>query len=184
MEKKNMRELWNRIEAWLADNAPSLLEDLRPGASQYEIDQTERLLGVQFSDDMKESYFIHNGQLGEFEGLVGIDDYFCNIGFSLLSLKDIIYEWKEWKDLLDAGEAYWNPYWIPFAANLTGNCFCLDFDSFDQIYPGQIIFVDHERTEEKIIVSSCFYDFLERFADKLERNCFVFHEDCGLIWRE
>ena len=57
-----MRDLWDRIERWLAANVPDMLEGLNPGATTQEIEETEAFLGVSFPDDVRASYLIHNGQ--------------------------------------------------------------------------------------------------------------------------
>ncbi len=56
-----MQDVWNRIESWLATNAPNVLSYLLPGATNEEIQQTEVALGIQFPEDVKASYRIHNG---------------------------------------------------------------------------------------------------------------------------
>jgi len=56
-----MGRIWERIEAWLKINAPEILNRLEPGASQAEIENTAAILGVEFPEDFKASYRIHNG---------------------------------------------------------------------------------------------------------------------------
>ena len=86
-----MRNIWARIENWLSTNAPEMIDELLPGASDQEIYQAEKSLGIQFPKDVKESYRIHNGQNESIDNLV--------LGHQLLSLKEIIRVWKVWKDL-------------------------------------------------------------------------------------
>lgn len=88
-----MQELWDRLETRLRANAPSVLETLQPGATEEQIAQTEALLSVQFPDDFKAAYRIHNGQdegsgsmdgrefltgayvySNEYNGIVNVDD--------------------------------------------------------------------------------------------------------------
>jgi cell wall assembly regulator SMI1 len=131
-----MKEIWNRIESWLAVNAPELLKDLRPGATDEQIQEAEEFLSVKFSEDFKESSRIHDGQFNNVRsGLLYHWDF--------LSLKGIMSEWETWKELLDSGEFvdimsepdkfikndWWNPKWIPLTHDLSGNHHCLDYRS-------------------------------------------------------
>src|SRR3954467_14721384 len=57
-----MKCVWDRIHAWLRDNAPEVLASLRPGASEGAIRAAERELGVTLPEDVREFYRIHDGQ--------------------------------------------------------------------------------------------------------------------------
>ena len=59
-----MQEIWTRIEFWLKANAPQVLDTFNPGASESQIKAVEDTLLIQFPDDVKSSYRIHNGQSG------------------------------------------------------------------------------------------------------------------------
>src|SRR5687768_1949057 len=114
-----IRDNWQRIDKWLSVNAPKVLKMLQAGASEAEIRETEKFLCVEFPNDVKDSYRIHNGQSN---GNVS----FIN-GLEFLSLKRIRDEWTVWKNLLDSGAFedwesesekeiradWWNPKWIP-----------------------------------------------------------------------
>ena len=84
-----MKETWDRIEAWLRANASAALGSLRPGASDLEIADTERFLGVTFPNDLRASYRIHDGTE---EGHRLID------GWDLLSLGGMRAIWKIWNE--------------------------------------------------------------------------------------
>jgi len=43
---RTMEDIWKRIAAWLAVNAPELLDSLKPGATEAEIQETESFLLV------------------------------------------------------------------------------------------------------------------------------------------
>src|SRR6185295_9815489 len=92
-----MDQIWRRIEYWLKENAPKVLESLQPGASDEEIKKAEEFMGISFPSDFRLSYKIHNGQ---------IEDQ--NLGFiegkEFLSLEGIKSQWQIWKDLVDKGE--------------------------------------------------------------------------------
>lgn len=43
-----MKMIWERIDNWLAANAPQVLKSLRPGATDEEIDRAEALGASRF----------------------------------------------------------------------------------------------------------------------------------------
>ena len=114
-----MKTTWQRIERWLRTHAPQVYESLRPGATDKQLDEGERRLGVSFPESVRESYRIHDGQ--EPDGPALID------AWEFLSLERILDEWQVWKQLLDGGEFarsrskpdpgirpdWWAPRWIP-----------------------------------------------------------------------
>lgn len=129
-----MQELWNRLESWLGTNAPQVLKTLQSGATVAQIKQAEDFLSVDFPEDFKASYRIHNGQVNFKNRLLN--------GRELLSLEHIQDEWKVWKELLDSGnfegissepegairDDYWNEKWIPITYNGSWNHDCLDLN--------------------------------------------------------
>ena len=93
-----MRAIWTRIENWLANNAPKLLRNLNPGATDEEIASTEEFLGISFPDNFKDSYRIHNGQRSYIETPDEQQIDYCLMGmWQLLSLDRIKDEWSCWK---------------------------------------------------------------------------------------
>ena len=88
-----MQELWERIERWLATNAPELHAALQPGASEAEINDAEAALGISFPADVRASFAIHDGQ--------DTDASWVWEDRELLSLADICSEWAIKKKLLD-----------------------------------------------------------------------------------
>ena len=99
-----MQLIWTRIENWLADNAPEILENLNPGATEEEIKRTEEFLGISFPEDVKDSDRIHNGQKSYFDTPDRQQWDYCLIDYRhLLSLDRIKHEWSIWKELLDTG---------------------------------------------------------------------------------
>src|SRR2546421_31964 len=140
-----MQTVWKRIESWLNGNAPEILSDLLPGATGKKLRSTEKILGVEFPDDVKSSYRIHDGQQGQSSPLMG--------EWQLLSLEDMVSQWKIMKDLVDAGKFdnvtsapvgpvradWWNLKWIPIAYNGAGDFYCLDLNPAPKGSIGQII---------------------------------------------
>ncbi|SRR5258708_25640677 len=168
-----MQTTWKRIESWLAANAPKILNDLLPGATDEQFRSAEKLLGVEFPDDVKTSYNIHNGQQGLTAPLIG--------EWQLLSLKDIVSQWEIMKDLFDAGKFnnvtstpigpiktdWWNVKWIPVAYNGAGDLYCLDLDPALGGDVGQIISFWHMEDRRERLAKN-FQEWLQGFADDLE----------------
>lgn len=184
-----MKEIWQRIDTWLAENAPQVWDELQPGATDQEILRTEKALGIQFPEDVKASYRIHNGQPRDGYGLIN-----C---WTLLSLETVVEEWMIWKELLDAGEFdaaksnptdgiredWWNPKWIPLTYSGSGDHHCLDMDPADGGREGQIIGMWHDEPE-RMIEAESFREWLERFADDLEAGMYIYSEDDGGVIRK
>ena len=57
-----MQGTWARIDRWLAEATPDVLDSLQPGATDEQISNTEATLGVTFPEDVRVSYGIHDGQ--------------------------------------------------------------------------------------------------------------------------
>lgn len=179
-----MKEIWQRIEKWLAENYPEGLEQLNKGASDELIKQTEDFLGVEFSEDLKEFYRIHNGGTWE---LALID------GWELLSLEEMQSQWKVWKELLDGGEFegiksepeseirddWWNEKWIPITHNGGGDHDCLDFAPTEEGDVGQIIKMWHD-WEQRSWESPSFRNWITTFADELEAGLYKYSEEYGI----
>ena len=170
-----MIDVWQRIEAWLNARQPELLNGLNPGASEDQIHNLEKILGIQFPESFQNSVLIHDGQDENLPGLLH--------DWELLSLRRIEGEWKLWKELLDGGEFsdyqsepeagvknnWWNERWIPIAADGAGNFLCMDMDPASGGSLGQIITMWHDEAE-RVIVAQSFRDWLEAFASSLEGN--------------
>jgi cell wall assembly regulator SMI1 len=177
-----MRDVWQRIDKWLAVNAPQILDILQDGASEEEISETEQFLSVEFPDEVKDSYRIHNGQS---RGDVG----FIN-GIEFLSLARMRDEWACWKDILDSGDFegwesesekeirtdWWNPKWIPLTSDWGGNHECLDLAPTEEGDVGQIISMWHDVEERKVIADS-FRGWLEQFANDLEAGRYTLSKE-------
>ncbi|MEG3911849.1 hypothetical protein QT979_28390 [Microcoleus sp. w2-18bC1] len=57
-----MKIIWERIDNWLAANAPQVLKSLIPGATDEDIYRAEAFFGVEFPEDFKLSYRVDSGQ--------------------------------------------------------------------------------------------------------------------------
>jgi cell wall assembly regulator SMI1 len=183
-----MNLIWNRIDRWLEANTPQVLETLKLGATEEEIDRAEAFFGVAFPEDLKLSYSIHNGQD---EGAYSL---FPHLEFlSLQSAIEIAENWRKCADedfrchpdSIDDGiwNGWWNPHWIPFTRESNGACECVDLSPASNGTPGQVIIVEW-REPTRGLVAPSFRVYLETFADALERGDYRFSEDWyGLVDR-
>jgi cell wall assembly regulator SMI1 len=177
-----MRSIWERIEVWLADNAPEILDSLQSGATDDVLSEMEAFLNVTFPQDVRNSYALHNGQTLESPGLVE--------GRELLSLDAIRYHWSVWKELVEDGALtrtkslpdgpiqndWWNPKWIPLTYDGNSNHHCLDLNPAPGGDVGQIIMMWHDDPTRSLVASS-FGAWLELFAQELEAGEYVYSDE-------
>ena len=71
-----MNEVWQRIRNWLETNAPDVLNSFQGGATDREIAEAEDWLSIQFPEDVKAFYRIHNGQKSYHSGFIGGREFF------------------------------------------------------------------------------------------------------------
>jgi hypothetical protein len=118
-------ESWRRIESWLDDHLPGAKATLRPGVSEADLDRYEATIGRPLPDDVRESWFIHDGQghiseeayddletpipesLGLFFGLELnplLDSTDC------LSPRSVLAEWRWWKEFIGGDPDEWSDF--------------------------------------------------------------------------
>lgn len=181
-----MQTIWDRIEQWLRNNAPTVLAGLNPPATRDEIIQTEAILGISFPQDVVDTFLIHNGQASQTPWLLD--------GWEFMSLERIVAEWKIWKDLLDGGDFegsssistgytvtdWWNDRWIPLTYDGAGNHHCLDLAPGDLGTSGQIIVMWHDDYPRKVIAVS-YRAWLSDLADAFEAGEYHLSEEYNAI---
>lgn len=173
-----MKEQWTRIEELLGTHGCQGQIDLRPGASDDQIDSLEAHLGVDFPDSLKSFLSIHDGQDGR-AGLVG--------GQQLLSAESIRRQWDMWRSLdevqmnADCADLmashperaikpmYTNRYWIPLTTDWGGNHIGLDFDPDAQGTVGQVIRFGRDEDTKQLIAES-FDAFVEKLVASLSES--------------
>jgi cell wall assembly regulator SMI1 len=186
MSAAAIKATWARIEAWLAAKAPAVLAALNDEATDAQIAEAERTLGVTFPDDLLASYRRHNGQGREIGFLAGV---------ALVDLETIISDWTMWKNLLDKGvfdgslstptgpirpetgpirPDWWNPRWIPLTRNQSGDHYCLDLDPAPGGTVGQIITMWHDDPEREVVAPS-YGAWFVAFADELDAGKWTTH---------
>jgi cell wall assembly regulator SMI1 len=185
---------WSRIEVWLKTNLPEALGKLCPGATEAEIDETERLLGLTLPEDVKQFYRIHNGtdDLGLFPS--SDPSGWDNMAFDPLPLKQVRADWENWKGLVEIGEFanqsgqpmagicadWWNLGWVPIASNGGGDFQCIDSVPTEMGRPGQVISMWHESPARELIAPSL-ADYLRVIADGLESGRLRYQKSYGIV---
>ncbi len=184
-----MKDIWDRIDGWLEANAPEIFGDLLSGATEEEIWSVEEQIGAKFTDDVRASYMVHNGQLGMADPLMG--------EWQLLSLKDLQIQWSMMKHLFDEEQFanvqskpttssvkadWWNPRWVPLSYNGAGDFYCLDMEPAIDGNVGQIISFWH-MDEKREKVAASFQEWLENYANALENGNYLV-QDGELILSE
>lgn len=168
-----MKLVWDRIESWLRANAPAITRDLRPGAAAEAMKSLEARLGVALPDDVVASYRVHDGCAGDGPPLLG--------SFRLSPISQIERDWALQQDLLQDGvfvddgvepegavrPVWWEPAWIPVAANSSGDFLCVDMRPDAGGQAGQVIVYWHADTRRTVLAPS-FNEWLEQFAADLE----------------
>jgi cell wall assembly regulator SMI1 len=112
----------------------------------------------------------------------------------LLSLEQVVRSWRMWRSLLDGGEFedrqpeavdpgirgdWWNVGWIPFTSDGGGDHDCADLAPAPGNRLGQIITMNHENGEHRLVGPS-FRHCLYRFANDLEDGLYEYDPQRGL----
>lgn len=172
-----MDATWDRIEAWLAANAPGVLASLNPPATDADIAATEALVGRALPDDVRAAYRRHDGQADD-GGLFGASDW--------LPLARVRDEWSEWKAATDNGDFagltndtdgrvisrdWWHSGWVPLALSGGGDSYCVDLAPGSDGTVGQVIEMIHDASDRPVLAAS-FSDWLDDFAEELEAGVY------------
>lgn len=185
-----MDEIWERLEAFLQENAPEIYEGLAPGATGEEIAEVERLCGFRLPADVRQSYLRHDGQSLD-ERWEPVGGTFIPCCFGLLSMSKMPDEWQgnvdtleDIKDDMPGGNSagpgvkpvFLDAAWVPFAKDVGGNQLCLDFDPAPDGVVGQIIKFDHESDGQRCLAQS-FRAWLDKIVGDLEVGRLVWNEE-------
>jgi cell wall assembly regulator SMI1 len=150
-----------------------VLGGLLRGASEKQILAAEAAMRAVLPEEVKESYRAHNGQGGLSPPLMG--------EWQLLSLRDIVRQWKIMKKLVDSGAFadnrgkavgpvrpdWYNLKWVPVAYNGGGDFRCIDLAPPTRGKVGQIISFWHVDDKRERLAPG-FRAWLEAFAKDLE----------------
>ena len=165
-----MNKQFDKFKQWLSINYSNGLLDLNPPASDDEIEELTKTIGLELPKDFLSVLKIHNGQKGEAAWLFDSQEF--------LSTHRIIEEFNTWKNLLntelqgkvstpDEGvkNDWWNINWIPITSDGCGDHYCLDLSPTSSGRKGQVITLWYELAEREIVASS----FTQWFEDYLEQ---------------
>ncbi len=187
-----MDELWTRLETFLQLNAPQIYAGLAPAATEAEIADTEARCGFSFPPDVRRSYLRHNGQLLD-EQWAFAGGTFIPSGCGLFPLADILDRWQSMADGAKSMETmevmpfaegaspgiqpvFVSQRWLPFAADISGNYLCLDFDPTPVGTLGQIVEFNHEAEGQRCLAPS-FRVWLEMIVGDLETGRLVWNTE-------
>jgi len=188
---KKLSSSWKRIVEWLQLNSPSTLEYFQTPASIEQIDTAASQLGLKLPDELIAFYQIING--AESSGIFPSHDDWDYMGFSPISLEQVVQDWNMLKESLEMGDFvglkaessegiandWWNIGWIPFASNGGGDYYCIDIVPTNNGTVGQIISHSHESGIRKNLAISL-GDYLSDLADLLENNEHIYDDEYGI----
>lgn len=192
-----MQDIWKRIEAWLAVHASELLDTLKPGATEVEIQDTENYLGVSLPQDIKAFYQIHDGQWSWEEKQLQPKDYSLYDMHQFLPLARLREEWQIWVDVhentpleekwvtLESGETVpaWSKQWIPLTADGCGSAYFLDLSAVLMGgNVGQIL--EYRNCDGFYLTSPSFRAWVETFVADLEAGFYWYDSEMARLLDE
>ena len=179
-----VQDLWKRLIVWAQANAPGMLEDLNPGASRSDIDELQRVMGIEMPESLANILMLNNGES---------DGWPCKIFAdhgAFLSTARIAEEWNSRIEIVEEMDneeqdvdtliaqgvmevegcvrpVMFDKSWIPFM-DCNGDVFwAIDYAPAEGGRVGQVIRVDWECVSYKVIAPS-FERFLESYVSELE----------------
>ncbi|HMA33107.1 MAG TPA: SMI1/KNR4 family protein [Chloroflexia bacterium] len=153
-----MNDLIQRLNTWLQKNRPTYYEQLLPGATDEDILLLEHILAIELPQDFKMLLQWKNGQSYKAQSFWD--------GYKLIPSNSIIAAYQmlenDWRVKTPEfiQNNWWNPKWMPFLYDGSGNYYCLDMMGVFGGKPGQIIIYWHDETQREIAHES-FYKWLE-----------------------
>ena len=177
----NLNDGWAKLDGWLSAHCEELDGALRAGASPNKLEAIERHLGFGLPEEVKQFYQVHDGQTEDSPELFD--------GFRFLPLDRLLDEWSMWQDDVapcnfetesvsadTVKPVYWNPRWVPFAANGCGDCFAIDLDPNPAGQSGQIIGLWLAPPDRNVLGSSL-TEWFSTFVNRVEHGEFHYSED-------
>ncbi|KAG8867722.1 Cell wall assembly regulator [Serendipita sp. 405] len=181
---------WSRIQAWLARHYPELGDTLNYGALPADLQEIQQLFGFALPPTVRESYLRIDGQ--EAESSAGCTEGLF-FGLQLLSLEEMLEEWKFWREVDDDPTTGANPKlqskmrsipsgwircdysnrgWLPLATDRVGNYLGVDMSPGEKGAPGQVIVFGRD-FDTKVVLwrgdgEAGWAKWLASFAEELE----------------
>jgi cell wall assembly regulator SMI1 len=186
---ETLKATWDRIHAWLAANAPVVLESLRPPATDEQIRVAESAMGIVLPSDVRACYRVHAGQqavpmpLPSCPDRQGVPRFLY--GEQWLSLDLMVEHWRIKKKLLEEGAFrragqprgpirpdWWHPQWVPLTTDPFGYMKCLDLAPARGGQVGQVIYWCNDDPGRGVVAPGL-AGWLARFADALEGGEYI-----------
>lgn len=152
-------ESWNDIASGLLACAEAQRVPLRPAATADSLSALEARLGLRLPEELSKLLGWHDGQDQRAAPLFG--------DMAFMAAQQIALDAAVLGDLAAAGNfdgrrtapepgikaGWWNPRWIPFAVNASGDHLCLDMDPAPGGAPGQVIAFYHDLPDRELLAS-------------------------------
>lgn len=188
MLEEDIAPVLARLDAWYAANLPPDRYAFNLPATEAQIDEVERLMGVQLPRSYRDLYRWHDGEDEDGVGHI--------YGLPVLPLKLVIAEHQQWQETLTdfdgnpyalpggswpggaVDPAYINPAWLPLTTDGSGNSIGLDFDPWPAGRVGQVIIFGRDE-DLKVVLAESLGQFLDWVARLLESGNFELEPASG-----
>ncbi|KAG5519285.1 hypothetical protein PMAC_001910 [Pneumocystis sp. 'macacae'] len=194
---------WRRIDRWAQIHYPELYDQLSYGATVADVDELEHELECHLPRDVRESFFIHDGQErgGKPTGIV--------FGVTLLDCEELLEEYSLWKKVATCltkiktsnpfsrnnrllkrqgscpegavRSVYAHPGWIPLGKDFEGNNIAIDLAPGPIGRWGQVILFGRDQ-DIKYVVAQSWASFLAMLADDLEEGDWTIDDTTGELF--
>jgi cell wall assembly regulator SMI1 len=168
--KDPVASVWERLDTWLADNAPPLAKNLRKGASPPKVAGCEKALGRDLPPDVRASLSAHDGEQSDGEG--------CLLDARLLSVEEIEHEWKMLTRVHEGQADWFSESWIPIATYSNGDYLCVETAQGRKF--GAIVEFVHDDSERRTIAKDM-KELLAKVLGDVERGRRVYKRGSGIV---
>lgn len=181
---KTVKELWEEILDILEENIKTFSKSILEKPSRIsKIQSIEKEMNIKFPKELKDIYLISNGS----SGVPAI------LGFELMTLDDLVSEWRNNKNLLESEsyknikvksksentikESVFDENWIPFATNNIHTFLAIDLNPDENGNYGQIINCGTLGNETKYVLADSLTTLLSDTIMIYEYNGLKIEED-------
>ena len=161
-----MREKWQKLEHWLAANAPKVLEPLNPPASEAEITTAEAAIGMSFPPSVRDSYEVHNGEK---------DVWGLFATWQFLPLDRVVSTIEEMKGI--EAEFFDTSLMIPILESGGGDWYYVERSCNGE--ETELIEWWRHEVPSRDVKAASFEAFFDEFLQQLESGAVVFDEEYG-----
>ncbi len=195
MTVQTINESWTKIIAWLQANLPEALNNLRSPATNMQIEEVEKSIGIKFPDALRALYLLHDGETNNWPPSVFDEGHWFMPLSKVVSHRNNMSEFVEatptdsfanWKSAIEDNiisvkgpvKPYiYSSFWIPFTT-LNGDVHrYIDFDPAPTGQIGQVIEHCPEACTHKVLANS-FEEYISSYAEQLKSGRFVVIDNC------